>query len=223
VAVRTALLAGATGLVGRHLLRLLLDDRAYERVTAVVRRGLPVSHKKLVQREIDFDLLADLGNVPRVHDVFCCLGTTMRKAGSEDAFRRVDLGYVRELARVAHRHRAAQFLLVSAIGADPASRIFYNRVKGEAEDAIRQVAFEGVHVFRPSFLVGQRAEFRPRERIGIAAFRMVSPLMVGPLRQYRPIQAETVARAMVRVARDGGKGVHVYLSDRIQALGAEKP
>jgi uncharacterized protein YbjT (DUF2867 family) len=215
---RAALIAGASGLVGSHCLRLLLADDAYERIVALVRRGLPVSHPKLVQREIDFDLLADLGNVPRAHDVFCCLGTTMQQAGSKDAFRRVDLDYVRELALAAQRQHAAQFLLVSSLGADPASRVFYSRVKGEAEAAVRGIRFDAIHVFRPSLLLGHRAKSRLGERLATPVARAVAPLLAGPLRRYRPISAETVARAMVAAARRAEPGIHVYPSDRIEAL-----
>lgn len=217
------MIAGATGLVGGHVLRALLEHPAYERVTALVRRGLAAHHQKLVQREIDFDLLADLGAVPRRSDtdVFCCLGTTIRTAGSREAFRRVDLVYVTELAKAAHREGAAQFLLVSALGADVRSRVFYSRVKGEAEAAVRQVGLPTVHIFRPSLLLGDRPEFRPGERIAGVAGRLLQPLLVGPLRPYRPIAAATVARAMVRAATRGALGsVHVYRSDEIQALGA---
>ncbi|HEX9704264.1 MAG TPA: oxidoreductase [Gemmatimonadales bacterium] len=217
--MRTALVAGATGLVGGHILRLLLEDAAYERVTALVRRGLPVSHRKLVQREIDFDLLRDLAATSRVNDVFCALGTTMRQAGSRDAFYKVDFTYVTELARLASNQRASQFLMVSSLGANPRSRVFYNRVKGEAEEAVQRLRFDAIHLFRPSLLVGDRKEFRPAERLGIVLARLVTPVLVGPLRPYRPIHAETVARAMVRAAREGRRGVHVYRSDKIQALG----
>src|SRR2546422_227594 len=134
VARRTALLAGATGLVGGHVLRLLLADESYQKITVLSRRGLPVTSPKLQQRLIDFDHLADL-DVPRVDDVFCCLGTTIKKAGSQEAFRKVDFGYVEALARIAARAGAKQFLLVSAIGADAKSRVFYSRVKGETEAA----------------------------------------------------------------------------------------
>jgi len=217
---RTALVAGASGLVGSHVLRLLLAEPAYERVTAVVRRELPQRHPKLAQRVVDFDRLAELGDFPRVDDVFCCLGSTIRRAGSQEAFRRVDFTYVHELARVASRYRAARFLLVSSLGADPHSRVFYSRVKGEVEEAVRRVAFESVHVFRPSLLTGERAEHRLGERVGIVVAAIVSPLMIGPLRPYRAISAETVARAMIRVALKGQRGAHVYRSDEIARLGA---
>ncbi len=119
---RTALVAGGSGLVGGHVLRQLLEDPDYDRVTALTRRPLALTHKKLVQRVVDFDRLAEVGDFPRVHDAFCCLGTTIKQAGSQEAFRKVDLAYVVELGRMAVRHRASQFLVVTAVGADPRSR-----------------------------------------------------------------------------------------------------
>jgi uncharacterized protein YbjT (DUF2867 family) len=215
---RTALLAGATGLVGGHCLELLLHDDAYGQVTVLGRRELGTTHRKLVQRVADFDRLAELGDVPRVEDVFCCLGTTMKQAGSEEAFRRVDFTYVYELARLASRHRAGQFLLVSALGANSQSRVFYNRVKGEVEEAVRKLPFDGVHIFRPSLLLGDRRESRPGERLAILAGRALGFVFVGPLGRYRPIAARAVAAAMVRIAKEAARGVHVYESDRIRAL-----
>ena len=217
---RAALVAGASGLVGGHVLRLLLDDPQYDRVTALGRRDLPVAHKKLAQRIVDFGRLGELAGFPRVHDVFCCLGTTIRQAGSEAEFRKVDYSYVVELARVALRHRAAQFLVVTAVGADPRSRIFYNRVKGEVEEAVRRLQFDGVHLFRPSLLVGARAQSRPAERMAMMLSPLVAWAFLGPLARYRPIKAETVARAMARVAREAPHAVHVYESDQIRRLGA---
>ena len=215
---RTALLAGAIGLVGGHCLELLLHDDAYGQVTVLGRRELGTTHRKLVQRVVDFDRLAELGDVPRVDDVFCCLGTTMKQAGSEEAFRRVDFTYIYEFARLASRHRAGQFLLVSALGADRQSGIFYNRVKGEVEEAVRKLPFDGVHIFRPSLLLGDRRQSRPGERLAILAGRALGFVFVGPLGRYRPIAARAVAAAMVRIAKEAARGVHVYESDRIRAL-----
>jgi uncharacterized protein YbjT (DUF2867 family) len=217
---RTALVAGASGLVGGHVLRLLLEDKGYERVTVIGRRELPVGHKKLAQRTVDFDGLSGLSDFPRVHDVFCCLGTTMRAAGSQEAFRKVDGTYVLELARLAVRHRAAQLLLVTALGADPRSRVFYSRVKGEAEEGVKRLQFEGIHIFRPSFLIGKRAAGRSVEQLAGLVSPLVSWVLMGRLRKYRPIRAETVARAMVRVAREAPRGVHAYESDEIPRLAA---
>ena len=219
-ASRTALVAGASGLVGSHVLRLLLEDPAYVRVTVLARRELPLAHKKLEQRVVSFDRLAQIADFPRVHDVFCCLGTTMKQAGSPEAFRTVDYTYVVELARVAVRHRASQYLVVTALGADPRSRIFYSRVKGEAEEALRRLQFDGIQIFRPSWLVGARARTRPAERVAGILSPLLAWTFVGPLARYRPIKAEAVARALVRVALEAPRGTHRYQSDEIRRLGA---
>ena len=216
---RTALVAGASGLVGGHVLRCLLEDPEYERVTVLARRDLPIAHKKLEQRVLAFDRLAQMADFPRVHDVFCCLGTTIKRAGSQEAFRKVDHALVVELARVAVRHRASQFLLVTALGADPRSRVFYNRVKGEVEEAVRRFAFDAIHIFRPSLLLGKRTESRPAERMAVMVSPLIAWAFVGPLARYRPIKAERVARAMVRTARQATRGVHVHESDEIRRLG----
>jgi uncharacterized protein YbjT (DUF2867 family) len=216
---RSALLAGASGLIGSHVLRLLIEDPEYERVTVVGRRDLPVAHKKLLQRVVDFDRLRELADFPRVHAVFCCLGTTIKQAGSEAEFRKVDYSYVLELARLALRHRASQFLVVTAVGADPRSRVFYSRVKGDVDEAVRRLQFDGVHIFHPSLLLGKRAHARPLERLLMLFSPLVSWVMMGPLARYRPIGAARVARAMVRVAREGTRGVHVYESGQIRRLG----
>jgi uncharacterized protein YbjT (DUF2867 family) len=219
---KVALIAGATGLVGSNCLADLLGEPAYDRVVALVRRPLPHEDAKLEQRIVDFDHLGTDGNeVPEAQDVFCCLGTTMRQAGSQEAFRRVDFTYVVSLAGLALGRGARQFLLVSSLGADPRSRIFYSRVKGETEAAITALPFEGRQIFRPSILTGERPEHRPGERTGIAVMRALSFALVGPWRRLRPIRAATVAHAMVRVARDAPRGVNVFSSNEIERLGRE--
>ena len=213
---RTALVAGASGLVGGHVLQLLLADLAYERVVTVGRRELPLTHGKLEQRVFDLGALDTLG-VPHLNAVFCCLGTTIKAAGSQAAFRKVDYDYVVGFARVGQRAGATQFLLVSAIGADPRSRIFYSRVKGEVERAVRELPYKGVQIFRPSFLMGDRREARLGERVGVPIARAVAPLLVGPLRRYRPVHAAEVARAMVRIASEAPRGPNVFEFDEIIA------
>ncbi|HEX2092001.1 MAG TPA: oxidoreductase [Longimicrobiaceae bacterium] len=217
---RSALLLGATGLVGGHCLELLLEDVAYREVTVVGRRTLSREHPKLRQVVVDFNRLAESADRFGAQDVFCCLGTTLRTAGSQEAFRRVDLEYPRAAAEIAVRRGAERFLLVSAMGADPGSRIFYNRVKGEVEAAVRALPFHEVVILRPSLLLGERAERRPGEMLAQRVFGPFSDLLVGPLRKYRPVHGRTVARAMVRLAKEGGEGVRVVESDRIQALGS---
>ncbi len=214
--MKTALIAGASGLVGRHCLQLLLaaDDR-YERVISVGRRALPLQHPRLEQYVLDFDALEKEQLRLIADDVFCCLGTTIRQAGSEAAFYKVDYTYVVTLAAVLSANFASQFLVVSALGADADSRIFYNRVKGEMEAAIKQTKFRAIHVFQPSLLLGARPHPRLGERVAAAVLTVVKPLLVGPLRPYRAIRASTVAQAMLDAARQDGGGVRTYRSDGI--------
>ncbi|RZI87858.1 MAG: NAD-dependent epimerase/dehydratase family protein [Microbacterium sp.] len=200
---RTALIAGASGLVGSHLLELLLADEHWDRVVSVGRRTLDVVHPRLEQRVVGFP---QIGDVPAADDVFCCLGTTIKVAGSQDAFRAVDHDAVVALAAAAHRAGATQFLHVTALGASAGSRIFYNRVKGETE---RDVAASGIPTtvaFRPSMIDGHRPDAnRPGETIGLVAMRAVGPL----LGRLRPNRASDIARAMVREAKAGTPGHRV--------------
>lgn len=212
---RTALVAGGSGLVGGHLLQLLLADDAYTSVVTLARRPLSVQYTKLEQRVVDMGALNALADLPHIDDVFCCLGTTIKTAGSQAAFYQVDYEYVVGVARAGRRAGATQFLLVTAIGADPASRIFYSRVKGEAERAVRELSYEAVQIFRPSFLMGDRRESRLGERIGVPVARVLAPLLMGPLRRYRPVQAADVARAMVHVAKEAPRGANVFEYDGI--------
>ncbi|HEX6911115.1 MAG TPA: oxidoreductase [Longimicrobium sp.] len=215
----TALLLGATGLVGGHVLDQLLADPAYRRVTVLGRRPVARMDPKLDQRTADFDRLGEHAISFAVDDVFCCLGTTIKAAGSQEAFRRVDHDYVVESARLAAEHGARRYLLVTAAGANARSRIFYNRVKGEAEDAVRALPLESVVILRPSLLLGDRAEERRFEALAQRMMPALDRVMVGPLRRYRPVEAATVARAMVRLARAQPRGVRVVESDEIQRMG----
>ena len=210
---RTALLAGATGLVGSHVLDLLLADREWTQVVTVGRRSVSIRDAKLEQRIVDLGALEAVGDLPHADDVFCCLGTTIKQAGSQDAFRRVDHDFVAALARAGLRVGATQFLLVSAIGADPESRVFYSRVKGETEAAVRKLPYRAVQIFRPGLLLGKRSEFRLGERIAMIMAPLVQPLLVSRLRRLRSIQASDVARAMVRIAREAPRGPNVFEYD----------
>ena len=213
---RTALLVGASGLVGSHCLKALLARREYQVVTALVRRPLPLEHPKLVQQVIDFEQLEEREGLFKAEDLFCCLGTTMKKAGSQEAFTRVDHDYPLEIARLAARQGARQFLMVSALGADTSSRIFYNRVKGQIEEAISDLTFEAVHIFRPSLIMGRRPKFRPVEWLAMILVSTIKPLMIGPLRRYRPIKAAIIAKAMVGIALEDRWGVNLFESHQIQ-------
>ena len=156
--------------------------------------------------------------IPAADDVFCCLGTTIAKAGSRDAFRKVDFEYIVGLARNARKAGAKRFLVVSSLGANAHSAVFYSRVKGETEQALQAIGFRELHLFQPSLLLGNRHESRMGERIGIAATTFITPLMLGPMRKYRPIEAQAVARAMWKTAWANRRGNHVYPSEKIVVL-----
>lgn len=223
-----AVVAGATGLVGGHLVRLLARQGP---VLALVRRDVPLP-EGAVARRVDFDALDLSGKELSGADVFCALGTTIRKAGSQEAFRKVDLEAVAALARAAAKGGARFFGLVSAVGADPDSRVFYSRVKGEAEAAVRASGIPGspvgllrnpsgnpsgipaVGIVRPSFLLGERAESRPAEKLGILAAKALGFAMVGPLARYRAVEAEDVARALIGLGGEG-PGVRIVESEEI--------
>jgi len=218
--MRTALIAGASGLVGGFLVQELLAGTEYGAVVAAGRRPLALAHPKLRQVTVDFAALDRAGAALQCDDVFSCLGTTIKRAGSREGFRAVDHAAVLALAWAAQRAGAQRFFLVSALGADAGSRIFYNRVKGETEDALAVLGFSTLAIFRPSLLLGPRTERRPGERIGAALLWLLDPLLVGGLRPYRAIEAQVVARAMARCALGRpGQGRLVFSSDEIQDLG----
>lgn len=218
---RSAVLLGASGLVGSECLKILLAEQSYARIHAMVRRPLETDHPKLSQHRVSFDELPDAGPSWSSDAVFCCLGTTISKAGSREAFRRVDYHYVLEAARRAAESNAGSFLLVSALGADERSRIFYNRVKGETERDVAALELNRVVVLRPSLILGKRTEYRLMEHIASAVLKPVAGLMVGPLRRYRPIQASMIARAMVRMSLRAGQGATTLESDEIHDVGKE--
>jgi uncharacterized protein YbjT (DUF2867 family) len=212
----TALLAGATGLVGRHVLHYLLQDPEYSTVTILTRRSLGLSHPKLQEHIIDFENLEGFSPVIQGNHIFCCLGTTIKKAESQANFRRIDYTYPVTLARIAQKNKASQFVLISALGANKNSKIFYNRTKGELEKSIKEIDFTGTLIFRPSLLLGKRAESRPGEKLGEFFLRGLTPLLQGKLKKYRGIQAETLAVTMVEMAKVELKGFHIFESDQIQ-------
>ena len=213
---RKALIVGASGLIGGFCLQALLNDPAYSEVIALARKPLLTTHRKLNTVITNFSNLEnDLSNI-QVDDVFCCLGTTIKKAGSQEAFKQVDFSLVLTVAEIMRQQGAEQFLVISSMGADPNSKVFYSRVKGEMEQALQNLDYPCLRIIRPSLLLGKREEFRFGERIGVMLAPILKPLMIGSLRKYRPVEAESVAEFMVKVAHEQPiSGVHVYESDKI--------
>ena len=204
---QSILLAGATGLVGGECLRLLLADPAFDPVHVVVRRPLPsaAAAGKLRQHVADLDQMATALAGVSVDAVFCALGTTIRKAGSQEKFRQVDFEYPLALARLGLERGARHYLLVSSLGADARSRVFYSRTKGELEEALAALPYRSLTIARPSLLLGERAEFRLGEQI----FSRLGFLMPG---KYKPVAASAVAAALVAAAREDRPGRRIIES-----------
>lgn len=207
---RTALVAGATGLVGSALLRELSSRAEYAGIRVLGRRPPALASGRIRFVATDFADLDALGDTLAADDVYCCLGTTIRRAGSQPAFERVDYHMVVDLARAAQKAGARRFLVVSAAGASPTSPAFYSRVKARMEEAVSALPFEAVRIVRPSLLLGARSEWRPGERLGQLAAPLLAPLMRGPLAKYRPVEAADVARALVELAFRPGRGARAY-------------
>ena len=204
-------IAGATGLIGQAVIARLSSERGIRRLIALVRRPLDPRPSTLDPRIVDFEHL-DAGAIVPAATVLCALGTTMRTAGSRDAFHRVDHDYVVAVARAARDAGARRFILVSALGADPWSRVFYNRVKGEAERDVRAIGIPELIILRPSLLLGPRREFRPMERLG----GMLGRLVPG---RYRPIHVAAVAEAIARLlARPHAPGERVIESRELERM-----
>ena len=215
---KRALILGATGLVGGHLLRQALDRPDYGEVRALVRHDLTIDHPKLRQVNVDFDRLWEWADEFQAEHVFCCLGTTRAKAGTRAGFERVDYGYVHRAAQLAAEHCAEHFVWVSAAGADPRSPFFYPRVKGHLEAEIGDLGLQRWTAVRPSLLLGKRREPRLGEALAAPAMELMRPLMVGPWRKYRAIRAAAVAAAMLAAAN--GEPMDSQLDYRSGGIGA---
>lgn len=213
---KTALIAGATGLVGGQLLNLLLNDTYYERVIAITRKPVNNKSDKLVNVLVDFNKLDEYASQMKADDVFCCLGTTMKKAGGKDKFKQVDFTYPVEIAKLALNAGAGRFLLISALGADRDSSIFYNQVKGEVEEAIAKLNYDSYHIFRPALLIGPRDEERLGEDAAKTFFKIFGFLFIGPLKKYKAIDSAKVARAMHAIAKQNLSGMHIHESKELQ-------
>ncbi len=216
---RSAIVLGASGLVGSECLRILLAENAYDRVSALVRRPLGFDHPKLTQEQIAFERLAEARTSWSVDAVFCALGTTIKKAGSQTAFRLVDHDYPLAAARCAANAGAGMFIVVSSAGADVRSPVFYSRVKGETERDLSALALGGLVILRPSLILGERSERRPGEQFAQTMLKPLMPLLRGPLQRYRPIEASVIARAMVRLSLAPIEGRTIVESERIAELG----
>lgn len=215
---RAAMIAGASGLTGSQLVKFLCENETYEKVTIIVRNAISFSHPKLVTKVKNLNQVTK-DDFVGVDDFFCCLGTTMKKAGSKEAFEQVDLIAPIQMGKFAQSQGAKHMLVISAMGANPESNVYYNRVKGAMEDKVSMLSLPHVSIFRPSLLTGNREEFRLGERFGEITMTLLKPAFLGPLKKYRSIEAKQVAFAMMKIAlRTPSRTVAIYDSEAIAQI-----
>lgn len=190
----------------------------YSKVLCLVRKKLPIINEKLQQVVVDFDNLAAYAEQMKGDDVFCCLGTTIKIAKSKENFKMVDYVYPLEVAKIAQQMGAQQYLIVTAMGADKNSFVFYNEVKGKTEHDIKALRYQSLHILQPSLLLGDREEARTGEKVGEAVMKTFDFMFKGPLKKYRAIEARAVAFAMVHLATINQAGIHTHQSDEIQSI-----
>lgn len=205
---KIALVAGATGLIGQYLVKRLLNSGVYGRIKVLARRPLNIEDSRIETLLTDYSDLSALNL--QADDVYCCLGTTLKTAGSRTAFERVDYGMVLDLAHAARTQGAKQFLVVSAAGTSATSPSFYSRVKAKMERDVSALDYQAVHILRPSLLLGARTESRPGEHISQKVMPLFNPLLLGPLKKYRAVKAEDVAEAMLQLALGDQRGIHIH-------------
>ncbi len=215
--INAAVVAGATGMIGNYLVNILLEDAFYDVIVTLTRRPLAIDSPKVQQRLVDFDQLkiADLSGATHL---FCCLGTTMKTAGSREAFRRVDYEYCERFARLGREAGAKRLMLVSSVGASPNASSFYLKTKGQTEQTVSALGFEALHIFRPSVLMGQRNQERPGERFAAGAFRAFEFLMRGSFSKYRPMPAGVLSASMAAAGERGQEGKHIHYYEDIVRL-----
>ena len=215
---KSALLIGATGLVGGCVLEQLLTDQNFSSVTVLSRKPLQTNHPKLKEVIVNFDEIEKYSNDIKADVVFCCLGTTIGVAGSQEAFKKVDYEYPLRVAEIAKKNGAKKYLIISALGSSKSSIIFYNRVKAEVEEAVGKLNFESFHILQPSLILGNRQEMRLGEGIARAASPVIDLLMVGPLNKYKSIKAEQIAKAMIHYSKLDEKGTFRHESNELQKV-----
>ena len=219
--MKTALIAGASGLVGSQLLKLLQESSLYDQVHVLTRRPLDLGGSGVTEHVTDLQSLSQrvdglCAEIGRVDDIFCALGTTIRKAGSREAFVRIDHDLVVSLGDCARHLRANRFLVVSSLGANPKSAQFYLQVKGEMESSLSDLNLDQLLIFRPSLLKGDRDDFRPGEAVSNLVMRLFAPVVPAKL---QPVAGDVLARAMLRAAGEAQEKLRVYESDEIRSMG----
>ena len=215
--MKTALLFGASGLVGSHLLNQLIKDTNYSKIKLFVRSVTEIIDPKVEIIKIDFNNLQNHKEDFKGDDCFFCIGTTKKNSSDKDEYRRVELDIPKEIAKIAKSNLVNSFIFVSALYANPKSSGEYIRFKGQVEEGLKELNFPKLGIMRPSFLIGNRKEKRASETIGIFVFKLLSPLLLGPLKKMKPIHSETVAKAMIKISKSENDQI-VFESNEIVKL-----
>jgi len=214
-------IAGATGEIGQRLLDNLIAHNEIAEIHLLLRRPLNTPQPNVHEHIVDFEQLDSLIiDNPKQLETFayCCLGTTIKKAGSKAEFSKVDLDYAINFAKWSSKHNCKKFAVISSLDAKASSKNFYLQTKGKMESALSDMSWESLWIFRPSLLTGQRQEFRFGEKLGAFAAKLVNPLLIGPYQKYRPIQMDKVAKSLSLLLDEDKQGVHIVESDQIESL-----
>lgn len=212
---KTALVIGATGLVGEECVQQLLASPAYSKVITLTRKPSGSTNPKLQNLVVDFDKPERYSQQLKADDVYCAMGTTIAKAGSQQAFRKVDYDIPLQVAQLALQNGAKKFILVSSLSANDRSPVFYSKVKGELEEAMRKLCYSSLIIFRPAILLGARNESRPGEAIAQKIFKAIPFLFSGPLKRYRGMPAPVLAKAMVKMGEEENSGFRLIENEEI--------
>ena len=214
---KTAIILGASGLTGQHLLKQLIIDERYSTIMLFSRKKTEITSSKVIEKTGDILALENFKEDFTADEIFVCIGTTAKKTPDKIQYKNIDFGIPAAAAKLAKENKISTFLVVSAMGANAKSSIFYNKTKGEMEQAVFSEKIENTYILRPSIIGGNRNENRPMEKIGVAIFKLLQPLMVGKLKKYRIIAAENIAKAMICLANEKPE-IHIIESDKIQEL-----
>ena len=216
---KTAIIIGATGLTGGILLQQLLEDKRYEKVKLFGRSKVAVKNKKIEEHLVDLFKPDTYKDHFTGDEVYCCVGTTKKKTPDEKTYEKIDRGIPVDAAILARKNSIPTFSVISALGADRDSKIFYNRIKGQMEVEVLAQDIPNTYIFQPSLIAGDREENRTMENLAATVMKVLKPLMAGPLKKYRPIHPETIARAMIKVSNEGYPKKHI-ISEEIKQIAA---
>ncbi|MBT8281633.1 MAG: NAD-dependent epimerase/dehydratase family protein [Muriicola sp.] len=214
---KTAIVLGATGLTGGILLNELLQDPRYSRIVAFSRSTVGIKHPKYEEYLGDLFKLSDFSSTFKADEVYCCIGTTKAKTPDKEKYRKIDHGIPLNAAQLCVQNKIDTFIVISSLGANPKSSVFYSRVKGEMEEAVLQLGLPKTHILQPSLISGEREESRKAEKLAKTLFAILNVILIGPLKKYRSVQAKDIAKAMIWLANNE-HGQERITSDKITQL-----